>query len=373
MIKKILIICLIVYAIAVSLLFAYVAMKQTTLTSTTPRRADDNSVTLHSRFSLFYQLNSYLDEPKPTEKAYSISLVEHHNLRNSNEILETKRPIQPILTTNTNKLPTNTFPLQILKWNNAELMFPENEVECSEKRIKFQQSKVKIKICLRNSKDIYSDNIRKTNSFNCPIKLFKLWNEQCVQSNGIYMEIGAGIGNCLLQMLYYKIESIAFEPVPQNLYLLTKSILMNKNMNKYITLYGNALGGYTRHDFVYSDNENWMESTINKHINTTNPIANNMVDIFKLDEILLDINYNISVLSLNVNGYEYHVLTGAVKLLNKKCIKSIYCNINCDKLSSFNVDVNLIFSFLEVRKYVIENKNECVPGLVYNVIARLKQ
>lgn len=363
-----------IYAITVSLMFVYISMKETTISITTPRRVDDNSVSFYSRFSLLHQLNSYLYEPKTTEKVYSISLLDDHNLRNSNKIPQSINPVQPTQTINTNKPQTNTFPLQILIWNRTTPMFTENEVECSEKKIKFQQSKVKIKICLRNSKDIYSDYLRRTNSFNCPIKLLKLWNEQYVQSNGIYVEIGAGIGNCLLQMLYYKIESIAFEPVPQNLYILTKSILMNKNMNKYITLYGNALGGYTRHDFIYSDNENWMDSTINKHINTTNPIANNMVDIFKLDEILLNNNnVNISVLKIDVNGYEYHVLTGAVKLLNKKYIKSIYCNINCDKLSSFNVDVNMIFSFLEIRKYVIENKNNCVPGLVYSMIARLKQ
>lgn len=214
---------------------------------------------------------------------------------------------------------------------------------------------------VRKSNDTISKYIVKHGSWSDCNYIYCLFDTLVRNTNltGYYLDIGANIGACTLLELSHNISTIAFEPVPDNLFLLTKSLLMNSVFLDKIILYPIGLGNKRRKMNIYSDPNNWGSSTIYKKINSNIKYTYTSV-IVKLDDILLNMEINHIILAkIDVEGYELSVLKGALEIMKKKKILCFVIEINCEILTLTNQNENDIYEILENNDYRILVKVHC--------------
>ena len=92
-----------------------------------------------------------------------------------------------------------------------------------------------------------------------------LWNNRGHNANDeslYYVEIGANIGSCLMEMLLSTNASIiAFEPHPMNLFNIKKTIsLLGERYQNRLTLFPLGLGNSSEASTIYSENGNMGNS-----------------------------------------------------------------------------------------------------------------
>lgn len=157
----------------------------------------------------------------------------------------------------------------------------------------------------------------------CP-KLSDLWvNLPCPSdrpccSRDIYLEIGANIGACLMQMLAREdvAYAIAFEPSPANLFYLTSSVLANQDVAGKLSLYPLALGSKSGSHSIYAESGNAGNTVVDKPTHaSTRSIGK--VDVVTLYSVFLssDSPPYIHLAKIDAQGYEVKILEGASKLL----------------------------------------------------------
>jgi len=140
-----------------------------------------------------------------------------------------------------------------------------------------------------------------------------------LKKNRLLIDIGANIGTICIPAIKRKIfdKAIAFEPEPLNYSLLLTNILINGCYNK-IDSHNIALGNKDgdklnlKIDDINKGNHRVIKKT--KNYSSKNIIINS----YKLDSFLKNINSLSTLLWIDVQGYETEVLLGAKKLLKKK-------------------------------------------------------
>ena len=169
-------------------------------------------------------------------------------------------------------------------------------------------------------------------------------------SDKIILDVGANNGRwALLISNFLKFSRIeCFEPFPKTFEFLQENINLNKNIKKEIYTHQFALGSQQGQFFMESDHI--QNSGMNKisNIKTDYQILVKTIDSFLIDQT----NPAVSVIKIDVEGYEMEVLRGAKETLNKYH-PAIVCEIDDSLLQINNSSPYEIFIFLEQLGYQI--------------------
>lgn len=180
-------------------------------------------------------------------------------------------------------------------------------------------------LCLRPYPDIVSSHVLEHGVWqDCPL-LAHWWGDvpcpphlpNC--SKNTYMDIGANIGTCLMQMIARNdvAKAYAFEPSPANLYYLTSSILANPSSASKVALWPVGLGSSRASHALYEEPGNAGNSALDRMPDVAAKRVG-QVETVTLDSILMEgpgPPPYIHLAKMDVQGYEGQVLEGASKLL----------------------------------------------------------
>ena len=150
-------------------------------------------------------------------------------------------------------------------------------------------------------------------------KLKKVLKILKLKKNELLIDVGANIGTICIPAIKRNLfnKAIAFEPEPLNYSLLLSNIIINGCYNK-INSHNIALGNKNRKKLnlrLDDRNKGNHRIIINSKVN---PKKNVVINSYKLDSFIKNINSLSTLVWIDVQGYETEVLQGAKKLLKKK-------------------------------------------------------
>jgi FkbM family methyltransferase len=183
-----------------------------------------------------------------------------------------------------------------------------------------------------------------------------------IKEDDIIIDIGGNIGYYALleSKLARRGKIFAIEPVPSNAQILRSNIELNNSTNLYLFGYAISEKNGTAKMFIY-DKCNWcsftksLKSNIIKEIEVKTITLDDFVDLF--------VHEYPNFIRMDVEGYEYQILNGAIKLLDasqplKLCIelhphllqKEKMNGLIC-KLRDCNFEIKGIFLDPEARNF----------------------
>jgi len=171
------------------------------------------------------------------------------------------------------------------------------------------------KMCVHTIRDMVSNSIRNNNRWHDCDPLPARWNAaKTGAKNEVYVEIGANIGSCVMEMLMSTDANIvAFEPTPRNYEILSRTIyLLGPEYQKRVALFPIALGSESVKSQVYSGEGNMGNSVVGKPIKDFGQQQmNEPVDIFieRIDSILSH-SVSVPLMKLDAQGFECQILDG---------------------------------------------------------------
>jgi hypothetical protein len=153
---------------------------------------------------------------------------------------------------------------KLVDWENPISAEEESRFSCKMTTFQSQQSHKQAQICVHTFPDVVSEGIKKNKHWHdCPI-LSRIWNEgpRNDGSAHYYLEIGANIGSCVMEMLLgTNARIIAFEPHPMNLYNIKKTVLqLDKSFHDRLMLFSVGLGNASGTSTIYSAHDNMGNS-----------------------------------------------------------------------------------------------------------------
>ena len=170
-------------------------------------------------------------------------------------------------------------------------------------------------ICVHTARDLVSNRIRQAGRWGDCDVLPRLWEESAVGSGGeVYVEIGANIGSCVVEMLLSTDANIvAFEPHPMNQICLHRTLArLGPEYQKRVALVPVALGGQQGASQIYTGEGNMGNSVVSKAIKDfpRQTIATPVdIRIERLDSILSG-EVTIPLVKMDAQGFECQVLDG---------------------------------------------------------------
>jgi len=180
-------------------------------------------------------------------------------------------------------------------------------------------------MCVHTVADSVSDSIRKEEHFHhCDI-LPEIWNSlpHTTNENAVYVEIGANIGSCVLEMLLgTKANIIAFEPHPMNIFAIKRSVsLMDKKYKDRLRLFPVGLGDAAEMNKIFGAEGNMGNSIIGKKISDPGrkqKFNEFEINVERMDSIIDLSRATVKLLKLDAQGYECKVLNGWGTSIPKK-------------------------------------------------------
>eukprot|EP00977_Amphora_coffeiformis_P002464 scaffold464_cov181-Amphora_coffeaeformis.AAC.2 len=239
------------------------------------------------------------------------------------------------------------------------------------------------KFCGHSDPDGVTTTIEKRQRFHHCNVLPTMWKQAPKKSNSIYLEIGANIGACVMEMLLSTdARIIAFEPHPKNLFVLQQSIAaLDQSYQDRVVLVPVALGPESTTNTIYAAEGNMGNSVVGKIIKDNNRqkfSTDNQftIHVERLDSILSE-QADVAFVKLDAQGYECNILEGISNNLAQqihkvkfevapKWLKAQGCS---DLMSRFRNKGYTLFSENMKRKYETEEYTS-FRGMVELVAAR---
>ena len=169
-----------------------------------------------------------------------------------------------------------------------------------------------------------------------------LLNKKFVRRNRFAVEIGGHVGLWAVDICKNFSRVEIFEPVEEFRKCLHKN-LKDRNIDNY-KIQPFALGSKEHQTHIKID----PTSTGDTHINEN---SKTVIDVKKLDNFNYD---NVDFIKIDTEGYEYHVLKGAIKTL-KKHKPMIVVEIKEKHLRRFNTSPEQIHEYLTSLDYILDN------------------
>lgn len=158
-----------------------------------------------------------------------------------------------------------------------------------------------------------------------------------LRKTDLFLDIGANVGHyCLLASGIKKCNSIAVEPVPNTFSRLNDNISLNNLKNKIQTK--NIGVGDTNCELLFSNDKNNMNRIVDDNYPNSVKVSVNKIDDF------VSIN-DVSIMKIDVEGFEKFVLQGCLKTLKNKNLKAIIIELNNSGLK-YNVDDDELYKFI---------------------------
>ena len=208
----------------------------------------------------------------------------------------------------------NVNPTSILESTRAK----SNDFQCNWQDFVSTAGK-SAKMCCHDDADMVSRTIKADKRFRDCDVLPKLWNESNDKTpNSVYLEIGANIGSCVMEMLLSTdAKVVAFEPHPYNQLVLQKSIqALDQSYQRRFVLIPVALGKETSKSKIYASSRNMGNSVVGKVIKDrgdqkTEDFKEFDIHIERLSSIL-DANAGIDfpLVKMDAQGFECQILDG---------------------------------------------------------------
>lgn len=185
-------------------------------------------------------------------------------------------------------------------------------------------------MCVHSFRDVVSDAIRSGKRWNDCNNLPMLWKSVTKEEDalsGVYIEIGANIGSCVMEMLLgTDANVIAFEPHPMNLYALKKSISkLDESYQNRIRLFPVGLGDKKEVNNIYSASDNMGNSAIGKIIHdyggqSFDEKLQFQIRVERLDSLINTSMKTVNLVKMDAQGFECRVLEGWSGLGGEKSV-----------------------------------------------------
>jgi hypothetical protein len=180
-------------------------------------------------------------------------------------------------TNNINNNTNNNNTWKLVDWTNPVSPEEESKFTCEMVTFRSIMSGKEANMCVHGN-DGVSGTIRSTMHLSHCDVLPKLWNDSAARlrhsssnhdddddniSNYVYVEIGANIGSCIMEMLLgTNAQIIAFEPHPMNVYNIKKTVSqLDKSYQDRLLLFPIGLGHKSEMSTIYSATGNMGNSS----------------------------------------------------------------------------------------------------------------
>ena len=158
----------------------------------------------------------------------------------------------------------------VVDWTNPFTQAEEAIFDCEFTPFQSASSKKEAFMCVHKSDDAVSNAICREKHFHHCDVLPEIWNSLTdhTNNNSIYIEIGANIGSCVMEMLLGTNASIiAFEPHPMNAFAIKKSISkLDIYYQNCMRLFPIGLGSNHEVNTIFGAEGNMGNSVIGKKI-----------------------------------------------------------------------------------------------------------
>ncbi|KAF3643550.1 putative pyruvate dehydrogenase E1 component subunit alpha-3, chloroplastic-like [Capsicum annuum] len=138
--------------------------------------------------------------------------------------------------------------------------------------------------------------------------------------NGIVIDVGANVGMASFAAAVMGFKVLAFEPVFENLQKICEGIYFNR-VGELVEVYEAAVsdhnGNITFHKLVGRLDNSAVSATGAKLAFKSNEEIEVQVKTIPLDEVIQETE-RVLLIKIDVQGWEYHVLKGASKILSRK-------------------------------------------------------
>ncbi|KAI3424545.1 Methyltransf_21 domain-containing protein [Psidium guajava] len=144
--------------------------------------------------------------------------------------------------------------------------------------------------------------------------------------DGVFVDVGANVGMASFAAAVMGFRVLAFEPVLENLQRICDGIWMNRVgelMDLFEAAASDRVGNITFHKLVGRLDNSAVSATGAKLAFKSNEEIELQVRSIPLDKVIPE-SEPVLLIKIDVQGWEYHVLKGAVKLLSRKAGKAPY-------------------------------------------------
>ncbi|KAL3805598.1 hypothetical protein HJC23_005842 [Cyclotella cryptica] len=213
--------------------------------------------------------------------------------------------------------PANSWSL--VDWSNPFSKEEEEKFSCEMMSFVAAKSGQEAQICVHTFNEVITDAIKKEQRWrDCNI-LPDLWTANgMVDNDSLYIDIGANIGSCVMEMLLStKANIVAFEPHPMNVYNIKKTVSkLGKEYQDRILLFPVGLGSTQSSSTIFSGHDNmgnsqlgaaiqdWGSQEFREHLQFTAYIErlDSLLDASKIDSIRF--------VKMDCQGFECNAVDG---------------------------------------------------------------
>ena len=211
------------------------------------------------------------EKTAPVPQAGIIKKTEGQNGSTSSWDVDDDKPVSvryADIIQNTEGRDGNSTTWKLVDWNNPISKEEESKFNCS--MVPFipsgSNTASETQICVHTFHDLISNTIRNRKQWGDCNVLPELWHNKDIEhSDGgksYYVEVGANIGACVLEMLLSTNATIlAFEPHPMNVYNIKKTVSqLDKSFQNRLMLFPIGLGESTDQSTIHSATGNMGNS-----------------------------------------------------------------------------------------------------------------
>ncbi|BAF12419.1 uncharacterized protein [Oryza sativa Japonica Group] len=141
-----------------------------------------------------------------------------------------------------------------------------------------------------------------------------------IGSRGVVVDVGANVGMASFAAAVMGFRVVAFEPVLENLQRICDGVYLNRVQDQVVVYHAAAsdrVGNITMHKVIGRLDNSAISATGAKLAFKANEEIAVEVATIPLDEVILDAE-RVVLIKIDVQGWEYHVLRGASKLLSRR-------------------------------------------------------
>jgi FkbM family methyltransferase len=134
------------------------------------------------------------------------------------------------------------------------------------------------------------------------------------------VDVGANVGMASFAAAVMGFRVVAFEPVLENLQRICDGVYLNRVQDQVVVYHAAAsdrVGNITMHKVIGRLDNSAISATGAKLAFKANEEIAVEVATIPLDEVILDAE-RVVLIKIDVQGWEYHVLRGASKLLSRR-------------------------------------------------------